>query len=207
RGRKQKMRWEIPARKGRAMFGRRDFRVPTGLIFLALLSLGAGGCNRVQSEKEALKKALEVNGGTEANVLKFSGTVTIDNQTPTIDRRNPLFVFAYDPKKPPKGRQSPFYARCDKNGHFEFNTYSSGDGLPAGSYIVLFTQPKQDGSDGLKNLYNDPDINAKEERFQINLPGPPEKSEWTFDLSVAGKDPITTPGPHTVMPDRSRKKG
>ena len=70
----------------------------------------------------------------------------------------------------------------------------------------LFAQPKTEGGDGLKNLYNDPDKNAKEERFQINLTSP-GKTDWTFDLAVAGKDPITTPGEHAVMADRGRKKG
>ena len=94
-------------------------------------------------------------------MVKFSGTVTVDGQPPAVDRRNPLFVIAYDPKNPPKGRQLPFTARCDKDGHFQFNTYSTGDGLPAGSYVVLFVQPKTEGGDALKNLYNDPDKNAQ----------------------------------------------
>jgi hypothetical protein len=174
------------------------------LAFLVVLGLGAGGCSHVPSESEAIKKSLEVNGRSELSVVKFSGTVTIDNQPPVVDRRNPFFVIAYDPKNPPKGRQLPFSARCDKNGHFEFNTYGTGDGLPAGSYVVLFAQPKVQG-DGLKNLYNDPDKNAKDERFQINLT-PPGKTDWVFDLAVAGKEPNTTPGEHSVMADRRRKK-
>jgi hypothetical protein len=181
------------------------FRVPGGFLGLLLFSLIAGGCDHGPSESESLKKSLEVNGGSAQTVVNFSGTVTIDNQPPVVDRRNPLFVFAYDPKNPPKGRQSPFSTRCDKNGHFAFNTYGTGDGLPAGSYVVLFAQPKAEGGDGLKNLYNDPDKNAKEERFQINLTSP-GKTDWAFDLAVAGKDPITTPGEHAVMADRGRKK-
>jgi hypothetical protein len=183
----------------------RNPSLPGGFLFLAFLSVGLAGCSRVQSESEAVKKSLEVNGGTQANVVKFSGTVTIDNETPAIDRLNPLYVFAYDPKNPPKGRQSPFNARCDKHGHFEFNTYGTGDGLPAGSYVVLFAQPKSNGEDGLKNLYNDPDKNAKEERFQINL-SPPGRADWAFDLSVAGKDANTKPGEHTVLAGHLKQK-
>jgi hypothetical protein len=186
------------------MFRRSAHDLSIGLTLLVLLS--AAGCSRVQSEHEALKKSLEVNGRSELAVVKFSGTVTVDNQPPAIDRRNPLLVFAYDPKNPPKGRQTPFSTRCDKNGHFEFNTYSTGDGLPAGSYVVLFAQPSTEGGDGLKNLYNDPDKNAKEERFQINLTSP-GKTDWAFDLAVAGKDPVTTPGEHAVMADRGKKRG
>jgi hypothetical protein len=176
-----------------------------GLALLVALGLSSGGCSRTQSENEALKKSLEVNGGSQSTVVKFSGTVTVDNQPPAIDPRNPLFVFAYDPKNPPKGRQLPLSTRCDKNGHFQFNTYGTGDGLPAGTYVVLFAQPKPEGGDGLKNLYNDPDNNAKEERFQINLT-PPGRTDWAFDLAVAGKDPNTAPGEHTVMANRGSKK-
>ena len=173
------------------------------LAFGALVALVAG-CNRTQTANEALKKSFEVNGGTQQNIVKFSGTVTVDGQTPVIDRRNPFVVMAYDPKKPPKGRQMPFSANCDKNGHFEFNSYGTGDGLPTGSYIVIFAQPKPDG-DGLKNLYNDPDQNVKDNRFKIELSGP-GRTDWNFDLVVTGKDPVTTPGEHAVLADRGKKK-
>jgi hypothetical protein len=187
------------------MLRRRVSLLPRELAFLVLLGLGAGGCNQSPSANEALKKSLEVNSRTQLSVARFAGTVTIDGQTPTIDRRNPLFVMVYDPKNPPKGRQGPYTTRCDKEGHFDFNTYGTGDGLPEGSYVVLFAQPKVGGADGLKNLYNDPDKNAKEPQFQIELAAP-GKTNWTFELSVAGKDPNTTPGEHAVMADRGKKK-
>src|SRR5271167_899321 len=118
------------------------FSLSASVALAVLFSLSAGGCNRPQSESEALKKALEVNNKSAETVVKFSGTLTVDGQPPAVDRRNPLFVIAYDPKKPPKGRQMPYWTRCDKDGHFQFNTYSTGDGLPAGSYIALFVQPR-----------------------------------------------------------------
>jgi hypothetical protein len=180
------------------------FSLAAGLAALALCSLSAAGCSHTPTEQEALKKSLEVNNRTEQTVVPFSGTVTVDGQPPVADRRTPLFVIAYDPKNPPKGRQAPFTTRCDKEGHFQFNTYGTGDGLPAGSYVALFVQPKADG-DALKNLYNDPDKNDKEERFQINLT-PPGKTNWSFELTVAGKEPNTTPGEHAVMADRGKKK-
>jgi hypothetical protein len=180
------------------------FSLSAGLVLAVLFSLGTMGCNGSQSESEAIKKALEVNNKSAETVVKFSGTVTVDGQPPAVDRRNPFFVIAYDPKNPPKGRQAPFTTRCDKEGHFQFNTYGTGDGLPAGSYVALFVQPKADG-DALKNLYNDPDKNDKEERFQINLT-PPGKTNWSFELTVAGKEPNTTPGEHAVMADRGKKK-
>ncbi len=183
----------------------RVFCLPAGLVVASLLCITAGGCNHTPTEAEAIKKSLEINGRPETSVVKFSGSVTVDGQAPEIERRSPLYVIAYDPKHPPKGRQTPFLTRCDKKGHFEFNTYSTGDGLAAGSYIVLFAWPKADG-DALKNLYNDPDVNAKEEKFHIDLT-PPGKTDWSFDLQVAGKDPNTSPGEHAVMADRGKRKG
>lgn len=184
------------------MWRRRVFSLSAGLVLL--LSLTPVGCNHTTSESEALKKALDLSGKTEQTVVKFSGTVTIDGQPPAADRRNPVFVIAYDPKNPPKGRQLPYTTRCDKDGHFQFNTYSTGDGLPTGSYVVLFAQPKPEG-DALKNLYNDPDKNAKDEHFQINLT-PPGKADWVFDLAIAGKDAAIAPGAHSVMFDRGKKR-
>ena len=64
---------------------------------------------------------------------------------------------------------------------------------------------KSDG-DALKNLYNDPDVNAKDEKFRLEAT-PPGKTDWTFDLQVAGKDSNTKPGEHAVMADRGKKKG
>jgi hypothetical protein len=178
--------------------------MPLALGLLGM-TLCVAGCSHGQSESEAVKKSLEVNGLPKADVVPFAGTLTIDNQAPAIDPHNPLFVFAYDPKNPPKGRALPHNTRCDKTGHFAFNTYGTGDGLPAGSYVILFAQPKPGGGDSLKNLYNDPDQNAKEERFQITLTAP-GKTDSTFDLATVGKDPVTAPGPHAVMADRGKKK-
>jgi hypothetical protein len=176
-----------------------------GVLASLVVGLAATGCNRPQSERERLEKSLEVNGRTEATVVKFAGTVTVDGQPPTGDRHFPLFVMAYDPKKPLKGRQLPFSTRCNKEGHFEFNTYGTGDGLPAGEYIVIFAWPKADGSDGLKNLFNDPDKNAQDERFKLNLTSP-GKTDYLYDLQVAGRDPVTSPGEHAVKADRGKKK-
>jgi hypothetical protein len=184
---------------------RRKSLLQAGALTSLVIGLTGTGCTHTQTEKEQLQKSLEVNGRPESTVVKFSGTVTVDGQPPAADRHFPLYVLAYDPKKPPKGRQLPFSTRCNKEGHFEFNTYSTGDGLPAGEYIVIFAWPQADGSDGLKNLFNDPDKNAKEERFQINLASP-GKTDWSFDLQVAGRDPVTTPGEHAVMAERGKKK-
>jgi hypothetical protein len=51
--------------------------------------------------------------------------------------------------------------------------------------------------DELKNLYNDPDKNAKEEKFKLDLKLPGQEG-YQVDLAVAGKEPVETPGPNAV---------
>jgi hypothetical protein len=177
----------------------------SGLAWLTLLSLISAGCSHTPSASDSLDEALKVNSQPRTSVAKFSGTVTVDGNPPAVDPRNLFYVFAYDPKHPPKGRHPPLSALCDKNGHFQFNTYGTGDGLPPGSYVMLFAHPKMVGGDGLKNLYNDPDQNAKDDRFRVELTAP-GKTDWKFDLVVEGKDPVTAPGPNAVMADRQTKK-
>ncbi len=192
---------------GRSVFNRNGNGCygPAGLAFLVLFNLSAGGCGGgAQSASEALKTSLEVNKQPALTVVKVSGTVTIDGSPPVIDRHSSLYVMAYDPKNPPKGR-FPTSATCDKSGHFEFNTYGGGDGLPPGSYVALFSQPKFGGEELLKNLYNDPDKNAKEERFQLYVTAP-GKTDWNFDLAVEGKEPLSTPGPNAARAVRVTKK-
>jgi hypothetical protein len=47
------------------------------------------------------------------------------------------------------------------------------------------------------NLYNDPDKNAENSQFKIDIEQP-GKTDWNFALDVQGKQPIGTPGPHAV---------
>jgi hypothetical protein len=98
---------------------------------------------------------------------------------------------------------------CDPEGKFSFRTYLAGDGVVAGKYVVTFVAlhpPAKSGRglmgdtlfsppDEFKNLYNDPDQNAKEKQFSLNLQ-PPGKDDYEFDLAVAGQPPVETPGPY-----------
>src|ERR1700728_3331777 len=138
-----------------------------GLTF-ALLSLVAFavGCSGRPSADQALDNALKAVGGTRASVAKFSGKVRIDDRPPGDIRPAATVIILYDPKKPPTSSRLPIYAVCKPaDGSFEFTTYNKGDGVPTGSYIVLFTQMEQVmmmnagfyPPDRLKNLYNNPD--------------------------------------------------
>ena len=126
-----------------------------------------------------------------------------------------------------RGTLPKLYAMCDADGHFAFGTYDlkhKNDGVVAGKYVVTFVQlhkftpkgaakqksrrtPGGNGEsggyekytlpDGLKNLYSDPDHNAKRPEFVLNLQ-PPGKDDYHFDLTVAGKPPLAKPAPHAV---------
>ena len=54
------------------------------------------------------------------------------------------------------------------------------------------------GPDGLKNLYNDPEINSKKPEFLIDHQAP-GKTDYTFNLSVAGGTPPEAPGPKAFV--------
>jgi glycine/D-amino acid oxidase-like deaminating enzyme len=82
------------------------------------------------------------------------------------------------------------FAQADDDGRFAASTYVTGDGLPAGEYVVTFTWPepsglfKQDweGKDRLRGLYNDP----KTSRFRVRVE--PRPNELTpFKLALKSK--------------------
>jgi hypothetical protein len=157
-------------------------------------------------------------------VSKFSGRVTVDGKPPKEGPK--LFVILTDANhldENARGMMPKLYTICDADGHFAFGTYDlkdKNDGVFAGKYVVTFALlhkfiPKSKKSKGpmvaekrggnekyylpddLKNLYSDPDQNAKSPAFLLDLQ-PPGKDDYHFDLVVAGKDPRPKPGPHAV---------
>ncbi|HEX4072436.1 MAG TPA: hypothetical protein VHX68_14745, partial [Planctomycetaceae bacterium] len=60
------------------------------------------------------------------------------------------------------------------------------------------------GPDGLKNLYNDPDVNSKKPEFVIDHQAP-GKTDYTFNLSVAGEAPPSAPGPKAFVGSEPRR--
>jgi hypothetical protein len=174
-----------------------------GLTF-AMLTLGAFalGCSGRQSADQALDNALKTVGGQRASVAKFAGKVLIDGKPPGDIRPAATLIILYDPKNPPTSSRLPIYAVCKPDdGSFEFTTYNKGDGVPTGSYIVLFAQMEQIlmintgfyPPDRFKNLYNDPETSAF--KIEVTAPG---KSDWLFELEVAGKEPNDSPGPQAI---------
>jgi hypothetical protein len=197
-----------PARRA---LGILSLNLATGFI---LATAGCGG----ESAKQAIDRQIKENPQLKsANVAQFAGQVTIDGQPPSQEVR--LFVILNDPQHLDENahlRAPRLCAVCEDDGKFAFSTLDKGDGVPAGKYVVTFVELHRPtavkssggrmrqgtgsrhflGPDELKNLYNDPDKNQKEERFNLNLE-PPGKADYVFDLAVAGKE-TAAPGPNAV---------
>ena len=186
---------------------RTDWPFPLlSLIFLAVLALQGCGSGR-QSESQALDEYFKNNPKAKREALaKFAGHVSIDGQPPAKDTK--LFVILNDPDHPQRPSKEPpaHFTSCDAEGNFEFTTYMKGDGVAVGKYVVTFVElhtpkggagphpmgaptftRKYVGPDDLKNLYSDPQKNKGESTFLVDIQ-PPGKSDYDFNLSVAGKD-------------------
>jgi len=173
---------------------------------LLLPCLVAVGCSGAISADKALDQALQSAGNQRAAVARFAGNVTVDGKPPGGETQpGVMVVILYDPKNPPTAAKPPMHAVCDPDGNFEFNTYDKGDGVPVGSYVVLFAQLQHVvfrnagffGPDALKNLYNDPE----KSEFKVDV-SPPGKTDYTFELSVEGKEKAA-PGPHAITQIKS----
>jgi len=146
---------------------------------------------------------------------KFEGRVTIDGKPPAGN--STLFVILNDPNHPEEtahGKGPLRFAACDSHGHFAFRTYGVDDGVAVGKYVLTFValHGHRGGGGGhlrggpglywqpdeLMNLYNDPDKNAKEARFNVTNEAP-GKADYLFDLTLKGKSPVKTPGPNSVI--------
>jgi len=173
------------------------------------------GCNESQLDRAADEQAQQI-GFAKQNLAKLVGRVTVDGQPPAGETS--LVVILNDPEHldaTANGKRPQVFAVCSGQGDFAIMT-------KPGKYIVTFVElhqaemphgerpvgrglgpnrPMSRGNllppDELKNLYNDPDKNAKEEKFKLdlNLPG---QEGYQVDLAVAGKEPVETPGPNAV---------
>jgi hypothetical protein len=192
---------------------------PSLKYLLAFLVLAAAlqGCSQQKSGKEAVDQYFKSNPDAKrANLAKFAGNVTIDGQPPEKGGDYKLFLLLNDPEHPQK--LPPRYTEVNEDGSFEFMTYLAADGVPVGKYVVEFVQlhlPRQRGRQGsgvarnyvgpdkLNNLYNDPERNKNIPEFVVDV-AEPGRTDYQFNLSVAGKDPITTPGKYaaTLVPGK-----
>ncbi len=187
-------------------------------VLLPLVAAAAiSGCNQASSTRQdQLEQTAKLPN--KMSVAKFAGHVTIDGQAPSPDAGT-VFVILTDPQHVVPGGKA--QTACDDQGNFAFTTYVQGDGAPTGKYVVTFVQLKPDtggsnargggrrmgglsmtrdygGEDGLKNLYNDPDKNKDNPKFNVEITDP-GKTDYDFNLEVAGKEPVKTAGPNAAL--------
>lgn len=165
-----------------------------------IVTLSLAGCSKQQNAEQALDKALSDAGQKRGGVFPLGGTVTIDGQVPKFEFPNQrLYVVLNDVKAPDAPVANRRRVACDPGGNFSFRTYTQGDGVPAGTYVVTFAVLRDvrkhglEGPDGLNNLYNDPEKNANNAEFKIEHQAP-GKSDYRFNLAVAGQAAVSEPG-------------
>jgi hypothetical protein len=158
------------------------------LVVLLLLSCAAG-CGT--EHFEAFDSG---NKAERREVFHFAGNILVDGEKPS--NAGTVFVVANDLARPdePVGNRS--VARATSDGQFTFTTYSAGDGLPKGRYVLTFVQlTKQNGKslflgpDRLNNLFIDPDRNARSTQFVVDHKSP-GVTDLILDLKVKGRKPI-----------------
>jgi hypothetical protein len=183
--------------------------VVIGVIFAVFLS------GRFSTGDSMVQIAIDKSGKPAAELGKMKGKVTIDGQPPATG--SDLIVFLNDPTNlPDPSRNPPWFCPCDSQGNFFFSTRMNGDGVAVGKYIVTFAKLRPVGLGGrdgykspdeLKNLYNDPEKNATIPEFNISVEAA-GKNDYVFDLTVDGKQPVTTPGAHAFTAiDYGRHRG
>ncbi len=179
-----------------------------GFLVLFLAAAGISGCGSGrQSETQQLDEYFKNNPKAKRETLaKLAGHVSVDGQPPAKGKK--LFVILNDPDHLERPSKQPpaHFAACDEEGNFVFTTYLKGDGVPVGKYVLTFVQlhepkagqgphsmgmpsftKKYVGPDDLKNLYSDPQKNKSESTYLVDVQQP-GKSDYDFNLAVAGKD-------------------
>jgi hypothetical protein len=183
------------------MVARNCFRWRGGRWSLLFLLAAAAGCSRAQSPEERIQKALAIAGMKASPRYRIAGNVTIDATPPEFkDRKQHLVAVLYDSEKPDIPIKSRPHTLVRENGQFTFTE----DGIAAGHYVLAFAVLRRKGPgnfigpDALNNLYNDPDVNAKSHPELVIDHKPPGKTDYQFNLDVAGQPPVTAPGPNAV---------
>jgi hypothetical protein len=160
-----------------------------------LLLAAAAGCSGAQSPQARIEKALAGTGVKATALCQFAGTVTIDGQPPNAKEFKSLVAVLYDPQKPD---EEPAFTLVRDDGHFHFTE----DGVAPGHYVLAFAVLRRNrrsfvGPDKLNNLYNDPDANATAHP-ELVIDHKRKKTDYQFNLEVAGQTRVESPGPHAV---------
>ena len=179
-------------------------KMPWG-VAATLIFILSFGCEGRQSTAQRLEKAYKSAGMEPVTVYPLGGKITVDNEPPVAKSETArLVAIAYDAAKPDVKARSNARAFLKPDGSFELPP------LPPGKYVMLFAQLRHNsrmgffGPDGLKNLYNDPEVNSKKPEFLIDHQAP-GKTDYTFNLSVAGETPPAAPGPKAFVGSEPRR--
>lgn len=166
--------------------------------------LAAEGCSNSLTPSQRVEKELSLVGQSKRKLFPFAGKVLVDRlpaEFKTPDER--FVVVLFDRAQPDLRVTDRPYATCNRQGEFSFTTYTPNDGVEPGEYVVAIAQLSKEkgrsfsGPDRLQNLYNDPDKNEKEPEFTVKHASP-GKSDYEFDLKLAGREPVSEPGPRAV---------
>ncbi len=174
-------------------------------ILAGFALLATSGCSRSSAEQR-LGVQLKAANATKHDVFRLAGKVLIDGlpaRTASLSERTVVVLFDRAKADLPVNQRP--IAECNPQGEFTFSTYGNGDGVKAGQYVVAIAQlPVESrvgadsrGLDELKNRYNDPDKNAERREFVIDHQSP-GKTDYQFELKVAGEEPVTSPAPRAV---------
>lgn len=159
-------------------------------------------------------------------LIKCVGRVTVVGQSPKKDcKRFVILNDPARLDENSKGILPKYYEDCDDDGKFDFSTYDKGDGVPFGKYVVTFVELHREksaaskaapaglksqgaslraggpsmrfwGPDELKGIYSDPEKNAKEPAFILELH---EGSSSAHDFAlVVGDKQGRAPAPLAV---------
>jgi hypothetical protein len=173
---------------------------PSGRLCLAFLIMACvAGCSHRSTADEALDASLAQQGRSRGDVFPLAGKVTIDGKPLQLTRRQKIIVMLHNAASKTERPLDPRFVECNADGTFAFRTYGERDGVPAGNYVLTFTQLVDRGKrgylgpDGLKNLYNDPD---KSEFSISHAKG--GRTDYVFDLKIEGRDGVIA-GPRAVQ--------
>jgi hypothetical protein len=175
-------------------------RTVTLAVSASVLAITAIGCSHVATSEERLDAELKRSGMQRGELYPFAGQVSVDGQPLAAkSSHHALIVIAYDSSKPELSAKARPFVTVKPDGTFEF----PDGGLPPGSYVLTFAALQHNkkkgwhGPDQLKNLYNDPDVNAKKTEFKIEHHSP-GRTDYLFDLPLAGQEAVAAPGPKAI---------
>jgi hypothetical protein len=170
-------------------------RAVTGLIVALLCLHGIDGDQPPLPTLGLAERAI-AQTQTPRHPFPLAGKVTIDGAAPG-DGRTVIVMLNGNVG----GKVEPYCAFCKPDGTFRFE-----GGHSPGRFVITIAKLRKMkrvewtqyvGPDELKNLYNDPDKNARRPEFVIRHEAP-GKEDYLFDLKVAGQAPAQ-PGPRALI--------